>query len=153
MSNTQPIEQSVETRTTEMPAARAKELEQALELAKLALEAALDKKALEPLLLGVHELCSYTDYLLVVSGRSDRQVDAIAKGVVETLKKERGLIPLGVEGVETGQWALIDYGEVVIHVFHHPVREHYDLESLWNDAPRVPIEVPDDARISADEYL
>jgi ribosome-associated protein len=115
-----------------------------------ALTLALDKKALEPVLLDVRELCSFCNYQLVVSGRSDRQVDAIADGINVGLKME-GLRPIGSEGARTGQWALLDYGDFVIHVFLHSAREHYDLEGLWNDAPRVPIEVPADARVPADE--
>jgi ribosome silencing factor RsfS/YbeB/iojap len=111
-----------------------------------ALTLALDKKALEPVLLDVRELCSFCNYQLVVSGRSDRQVDAIADGINLGLKGE-GLRPLGAEGARTGQWSLLDYGDFVVHVFLHSAREHYDLEGLWNDAPRVPIDVPDDARI------
>jgi len=115
-----------------------------------ALELALDRKALEPVLLDVRELCSFCNYQLVISGRSDRQVDAIADGISAGLKME-GLRPIGAEGARTGQWALLDYGDFVIHVFLHSAREHYDLEGLWNDAPRIPIEVPPDARIPADE--
>jgi ribosome-associated protein len=116
-----------------------------------ALELALDKKALEPILLDVRELCSFCNYQLVVSGRSDRQVDAIADGISAGLKME-GLRPLGSEGARTGQWSLLDYGDFVVHVFLHSAREHYDLEGLWNDAPRVPIDVPEEARIPATEY-
>ena len=115
-----------------------------------ALELALDKEALEPVLLDVRELCSFCNYQLVVSGRSDRQVDAIADGINVGLKME-GLRPIGSEGSRTGQWALLDYGDFVVHVFLHSAREHYDLEGLWNDAPRVPIEVPPEARIPADD--
>jgi ribosome-associated protein len=115
-----------------------------------ALELALDRKALEPILLDVRELCSFCNYQLVISGRSDRQVDAIADGISAGLKQE-GLRPIGAEGARTGQWALLDYGDFVVHVFLHSAREHYDLEGLWNDAPRIPIEVPADARIPADE--
>jgi len=121
-----------------------------LDGAMAALAIALDKKALEPILLDVRELCSYCNYQLVVSGRSDRQVDAISEGIQVSLKQD-GLRPLSSEGLRSGQWALLDYGDFVVHVFHHPVREHYDLEGLWNDAPRVPIEVPADARIRIDE--
>jgi len=120
------------------------------EIADLALTAALDKKALEPVLLDVSELCSYADFILVVSARSDRQVGAIADSILGTLKRH-GHRPLGQEGQDSGQWALIDYGEVIVHVFYHPTREHYDLESLWIDAQRVDIEVPDEARIRPDE--
>jgi ribosome-associated protein len=115
-----------------------------------ALRLALDKKAVEPVLLDVRELCSYCNYQLVVSGRSDRQVDAISDGVIGGMR-DRGLKPLGTEGKRSGQWSLIDFGDVIVHVFHHPLREHYDLEGLWNDAPRVAIDVPADARIPADD--
>jgi ribosome-associated protein len=120
------------------------------ELARWALDAALEKKALEPVLLDVRALCSYTEYILLVSGRSDRQVDAIADAISLRLRRT-GSRPIGVEGTTSGQWALLDFGDVVVHVFHHPVREHYDLESLWSDAPRVEIEVPAEARISPDD--
>lgn len=116
-----------------------------------ALALALDKKALEPVLLDVRGLCTYCNYQLVVSGRSDRQVDAIAEGIVVGLKSE-GVRPLGTEGKRSGQWALLDFGDFVVHVFHHPSREHYDLEGLWHEAPHVAIEVPAEARIQADEY-
>jgi ribosome-associated protein len=123
-----------------------------LDGAMRALALALDKKALEPVLLDVRNLCSFCNYQLVLSGRSDRQVDAIADGISVGLKTE-GLRPLGSESATTGQWALLDYGDFVVHVFLHSAREHYDLEGLWNDAPRVPIDVPPDARIqTADSY-
>ena len=122
-----------------------------LEGAMAALALALDKKALEPVLLDVRGLCTYCNYQLVVSGRSDRQVDAISEGIVVGLKQE-GIRALGTEGKRSGQWSLLDFGDFVVHVFHHPLREHYDLEGLWHEAPRVDIEVPPDARIQADEY-
>ncbi len=120
------------------------------ELAEIALESALEKKALEPVLLDVNDLCSYTEYILVVSGRSDRQVDAIAATVTAAVKSA-GRRPLGVEGVKSGQWALLDFGDVVVHVFHHPTRLRFDLESLWVDAKREPIDVPDDARVNLED--
>ncbi|MEJ7596425.1 MAG: ribosome silencing factor [Kofleriaceae bacterium] len=121
-----------------------------LDGAMRALALALDKKALEPILLDVRDLCSFCNYQLVVSGRSDRQVDAIADGISAGLKMD-GLRPLGSEGARTGQWALLDYGDFVVHVFLHAAREHYDLEGLWSDAPRIPIDVPAEARIPVDE--
>lgn len=132
------------------PAPRAPASTEGLAGALRALELALDKKALEPVLLDVRELCSFCNYQLVLSGRSDRQVDAIADGISSGLKLE-GLRPLGAEGSRSGQWSLLDYGDFVVHVFLHSAREHYDLEGLWNDAPRVAIDVPDDARIPADQ--
>ena len=123
---------------------------QAKELALLALDAALDKKALEPVLLDVKEQSSYTDFILVVSGRSDRHVQSVAEGITLALK-ERGVRTIGVEGKRDGHWALLDFVDVVVHVFYHPVRERYDLEGLWSDAPRVPVEVPAESRLSASE--
>lgn len=121
-----------------------------LEEARIALEGALEKKALEPVLLDVRGLCSYTSYILVVSGRSDRQVDAIGDGILATMR-EHGIHSLGVEGKGSGPWILLDFGDCVAHVFHHPIRDYYDLEGLWIDAQRVPIEVPDEARIAAED--
>ena len=133
------------------PPARPPATTEGLDGALRALTLALDKKALEPILLDVRELCSFCNYQLVVSGRSDRQVDAIADGITSGLKME-GLRPLGAEGARSGQWSLLDYGDFVIHVFLHSAREHYDLEGLWNDAPRVPLpDVPADARLPPGE--
>ena len=137
-------------RTVAEEASRPPTTTEGLDGAMRALTLALDKKALEPILLDVRELCSFCNYQLVVSGRSDRQVDAIADGISAGLKMD-GLRPIGAEGARTGQWALLDYGDFVNHVFLHAAREHYDLEGLWNDAPRVPIEVPPDARIAAED--
>lgn len=115
-----------------------------------ALAYALEKKALEPVLLDVRELCSFCNYQLVLSGKTDRQIDAIADGITMGLKSE-GIRPLSTEATRGGQWALLDYGDFVIHVFVHSVREHYDLEGLWNDAARVAIDVPAEARIPISE--
>ena len=135
------------------PAARAPatpKTTEGLDGAMRALTLALEKKALEPVLLDVRDLCSFCNYQLVVSGRSDRQVDAIAEGITTGLKLD-GMRPLGTEAARTGQWSLLDYGDFVVHVFLHSAREHYDLEGLWNDAPRIPLEVPPDARLPAGE--
>ncbi len=132
------------------PPARAPVTTEGLDGAMRALTLALEKKALEPVLLDVRGLCSYANYQLVVSGRSDRQVDAIADGIATGLKLD-GMRPLGAEGARTGQWSLLDYGDFVVHVFLHAAREHYDLEGLWNDAPRIPLEIPPDARLPAGE--
>jgi ribosome-associated protein len=121
-----------------------------LDGAMRALALALDRKALEPVLLDVRQLCSFTNYQLLLSGRSERQVDAIAEAI-EVGLKEQGLRVLGAEGARGGQWALLDYGDFVVHVFLHAAREHYDLEGLWSDAARVPIDVPPDARVPAGE--
>ncbi|MBI4511461.1 MAG: ribosome silencing factor [Deltaproteobacteria bacterium] len=120
------------------------------EAALLAVNVALEKKALEPVLLDVRELASYCDYILIVSGRSDRQVQAIGDAIVEEFAKDKRR-PLGVEGIGKGQWTLIDFGDLIVHVFYHPARDYYDLESLWIDAARVPLEVPPSARVQPGE--
>lgn len=117
------------------------------EIVRMAAERAIDKKALDPVVLDVTNKAAYTDFLLIVSGRSDRQLEAMADGIVEGLA-EHGLRPLGVEGAGT-HWILIDYGELVVHAFLHAVREFYDLEGLWADAARVPLDVPPESRLSA----
>jgi len=135
----------------EPPSPAAEAVDEGLDGAMRALALALDKKALEPILLDVRELCSFCNYQLVVSGRSDRQVDAITDGISSGLKAE-GQRPLGAEGARSGQWSLLDYGDFVVHVFLHSAREHYDLEGLWNDAPRIPLDIPADARLPAGEH-
>ncbi len=106
------------------------------EKAFLCARAALDHKAIDLQILEMKNLSSFTDYFVISSGNSDRQVQAIASHIEETLGKQ-GLHPLGIEGKRKGHWILLDYGEVVVHVFYHPIRSFYDLEKLWSDAPRV----------------
>lgn len=110
-----------------------------------ALTAALDKKALEPVLLDVRSQSSYTDFILLLSGRSDRHVQAVADAVLEALSRQ-GQRPIGVEGQQQGHWTLADFGDFVVHVFYHPMREFYDLEGLWCDAPRVELQVPPESQ-------
>lgn len=95
-----------------------------------------DKKALDIIILDVRGMTSYADYFVVASGESDRQVSAMAEHVLTNLKESEGLRPIGHEGMETGQWVLLDFGEVVAHLFFSEMRAHYDLEGLWADAAR-----------------
>lgn len=104
---------------------------------------ASDKKAEDMAALEVKGLSSLTDYLLLCTGRSDRQVQAIAEGVRMGLKEAFGISPLAVEGYTEGRWVLLDYGEVMVHVFQEPVRRFYDLDGLWANAPVV--ELPPEA--------
>ncbi len=96
----------------------------------------LDKKASDVLVLDVRGMSSYADYIVLASAESDRQVSAMAENVHVKVKEEDGLRPSGTEGTETGQWVLLDYGEVVAHLFLNETRAFYDLEGLWADAPR-----------------
>lgn len=85
------------------------------------------------------KVTSFTDYFLLCSGKSDRQVQAIAQAIEEKLEKE-GIRLLGQEGKTEGRWILMDYADVVVHIFLEPTRGFYDLEGLWIDAPRVELE-------------
>lgn len=100
---------------------------------------ALDKKALRVRVLNVRGLSSLTDYLVIASGQSDRQVQAIAESVRVGLKLHHDTAPLAMEGANEGRWVLLDYGDVMVHVFHEPVRDYYDLDGLWREAIEVPI--------------
>jgi ribosome-associated protein len=95
----------------------------------------LDKKGVEVLILDVRGKTSYTDYLVIASGESERQVSAMADSVQENLGG-KGIWPLGSEGYESGSWILLDFGGVVAHLFFAETRAFYDLEGLWSDAPR-----------------
>ena len=106
------------------------------EKSRLAVLAALEKKADDLTLLNVGEISSFADYFLICTGRSNRQVQAIADGILEALK-HAGHQPLGVEGHREGKWVLIDAGDLIVHVFHEPIRAFYNLESLWHQAGRV----------------
>jgi ribosome-associated protein len=118
--------------------------------AKTAVAAAIDNKALDPVVLDVRGLCSYASYIVIVSGRSDRHVESMREGISKAMR-EHDHYPLGTEGVKSGQWALLDYGDCVVHVFYHATREHYDLEGLWIDAKRVPVDVPAESRSSSSD--
>jgi ribosome-associated protein len=112
----------------ENPAARA--------LAHRVADLVLDRKASDVVVLDVRGIASYADYVVIASGESDRQVTAMAEHVQTRLKEENGVRPIGAEGAETGHWVLLDFGDVVAHLFYDEVRAHYDLEGLWADAPK-----------------
>ncbi len=105
----------------------------------LYVQAALGRKAQDVVLLDVRKLTSIADAFIICSGHSSRQVMAIANYIEEYLK-ERKIRALSVEGKKEGQWVLLDYGHVIMHIFYEPIREFYDLEGLWVDAERVQTE-------------
>jgi len=109
--------------------------------ALLCVRFALEKKAYDLVLMEVGGLSSLADYFLVCTGRSDTQVQAIAQGIEENLARV-GMRPLAIEGLTRGQWVVLDYGDVIVHIFYEPVREFYDLERLWARAPRVGLPEP-----------
>lgn len=112
---------------------------QAVDLARTLSQFAIEKKARQPRLLDVSGLSSYTNYLLIVSATSERHARALADHIREQTRALR-IKPLGVEGYEYGQWILIDFGEIVVHVFLESTRTYYDLDGLWVDAHSVPLE-------------
>ena len=109
-----------------------------LQKLKTALKVALDKKAENPVVIDLRELTTLSDYFVVLSATSDTHARTIADEIKKKLK-EKGILPLSVEGYESANWILIDYGDVIVHIFRPEVRELYNLESLWMDAPRVEV--------------
>ena len=109
-----------------------------LQLARAAVAAASERKGYDVVLLDVSGKCSYTDFILIVSVESDRQVDAVADRIRRACV-EAGWHALGVEGKGAGGWVLIDFGDLVVHTFRQDVKAFYDIEGLWSDATRVDV--------------
>ena len=114
-----------------------------------ALEVAVDKNGRAPVVLRVTDLAGYTDWVMIVSGRSDRHVSGIAEAV-STAIKATGTPPLSTDGFDKHVWDLLDCDDFIVHVFYHPVRMHFDLESMWSDAPRVELSLPSEVMDTAD---
>jgi len=106
-------------------------------LARLCREFADNKKAENIVILDVRKLSSVTDYFVIASGTSEPHLRAIVDEITEELRGEHGLRPRAVDGTVHGAWVVLDYFDVIVHIMRHDVREHYDLEGLWSDAPRV----------------
>ena len=104
--------------------------------------AAIDKKAVAVEILDVAGKVDYADFLVIMTGRSDRHAQALAQGIEEALR-EKGVRPVAVEGLPNGTWVLLDFGDVVVHVFQDEARQLYDIEGLWLDARRLPVAAPD----------
>ncbi|MGE0789570.1 MAG: ribosome silencing factor [Sandaracinaceae bacterium] len=124
---------------------RARELEQARALALAIAEIAFDRKAENVEIIDVVGKVDYADFVVLMSGRSDRQVAALAKNLADDVRQRLGVKALSVEGLPQASWVLMDFGDVIVHVFHRDTRGYYDLEALWIDAPRVPVPTPDRA--------
>ena len=104
----------------------------------LCVNALLKKKARNLTILNVRAVSSFADYFVICSGTSDRQVQALAEAIRDDMKKA-GVLPLGVEGEKIGKWILLDYADVIVHIFFEPTREFYDIERLWPDVPRMDV--------------
>ena len=129
-------EQSLNPQTNVRPTAQPAPAEQLDERVLAALHAASEKKALEPVVLDLRDIASFTDFFVIVSGANERQVQAISDEVYESLKK-LGHAAARVEGYKTAEWILLDYGDFVLHVFEQKARKFYDLERLWRESKRV----------------
>lgn len=120
--------------TTRLSAAAAA----ALELAKVAARAADDKKAEHTLVLAVGDVLAITDYFVITSASNRRLVKTVVDSVEEAVKLELGRSPIRTEGVSEQQWVLVDYGDVVVHVFAEEIRMYYEIERLYRDVPKIP---------------
>lgn len=107
------------------------------ELATLCATAALDKKAEEVVALDLRGISTFTDFFVICSGTSEPHLKAIASGVETEIRLEHERRPVAVDGFPLSQWVIVDYGDVVMHIFHQTKRDYYSLEDLWSDAPRL----------------
>jgi ribosome-associated protein len=123
---------AVDPRPTSTPAAP---LEPA-RLAELVAGFAADKKAADIVELDLRDVLGYTDYFVIASGNTERQAKAIHDGIHEGLKKQHGLLPRRVEGLAEARWILMDYLDVIVHIFVPEARDFYRLEQLWGEAPK-----------------
>jgi len=112
--------------------------ERVMELARYAADAAADKKANDIVLMDIANLSVIADYFVICSGNSNTQVQAIAKNVREKMEKQ-GIHLKAMEGYDEARWCLLDFGDVVVHVFRHEERDFYNLERVWGDAPQLSI--------------
>lgn len=107
------------------------------ELLQQIADLAADKKASEIVALDLRSIVGYTDFFLICSGNSDRQTKAIFDGIYQGLKHKTGIIADRVEGLPQAHWILLDYGDVIVHIFTPETRDYYRLEQLWGEAPGV----------------
>jgi len=105
-------------------------------LARLCVKAALEKKAEDPVIIDVRKVCTFTDFFVILTGRSTRHVQSLAEAIETELRTKR-LSTSNTEGLQEGTWVLLDYSDVVVHIFYAETRKFYDIEGLWHDAPRI----------------
>lgn len=109
-------------------------------LARLCAEGALDKKAENLVVLDMRGISTFTDFFVIASGSSEPQLKAIVGSIREKVREKTGLKPIAEDGFPSSKWVIVDYGSVIVHVFHSETRHVYGLEDLWNDAKRLVIE-------------
>jgi ribosome-associated protein len=106
---------------------------------RLAIECAADRKAFDMRVLDLRDVASFTEFFIIATGANQRQVQAIADAIEEQLKKQLQTRPVRIEGYNSAEWVLLDYGDFIVHIFNKEAREFYDLERLWRDARKVEI--------------
>ena len=107
------------------------------DLARLCAQFAADKKAVRVVILDLRKISSFTDFFVICSGSSEPQLKAISAEIEEKLKRDFGRSPIAVDGYPLSQWVVLDYSDVLVHIFHESKRDFYSLEDLWSDAPRI----------------
>lgn len=107
------------------------------ETVKLAITCAGEKKAFDIVAIDLREIASFTEFFIIASGSNTRQVQAISDEISEQLKKQLNQRVIRIEGYQSGEWILLDYGDFIVHIFEQKAREFYDLERLWRDAKKV----------------
>lgn len=117
------------------------QLRSGVEVARLAAAAAIDKKGEDVIILDVRGICSFTDYFVIASGRSTRHVQGLADAIDAALRSKK-LKSTNTEGLQEGHWVLLDYDDVVVHLFYWETRPFYNLEGLWHDGVPVALEEP-----------
>jgi ribosome-associated protein len=122
-----------------MPKAKKPAVDLEESLARLCAEGALDKKAENAVILDMRGISSFTDFFVIVSGTSEPQLKAIAGSIRSKVREATDLGPIAEDGFPGSQWVIIDYGSVIVHIFHAEKRDVYGLESLWNDARRIDV--------------
>ncbi len=115
-----------------------------LELAKICARVALDAKAEDLVILDVKGISSFTDYFVIMNGRSTRHVQGLAETIEQEMRSKR-VNASHAEGIQEGMWVLLDFDDVVVHIFHHEQRKFYDLEGLWHDAKPVSLSAEETA--------
>jgi ribosome-associated protein len=114
------------------------------DVVKLALQAASEKKAVNTVALDLRKIADFTEFFIITGGTNSRQVQAIADEIEDQLKKNNKIRPIRLEGYQTAEWILMDYGDFVVHIFDKDARSFYDLERLWRDAQKV--QIPDNLK-------
>ena len=111
-------------------------VEESRELADRIAELAADKLAADVVVIDLHDVIGYTDFFVICSGNTERQTKAIHDGIHQGMKQDAGVLPRRVEGLNEARWILMDYLDVIVHVFTPDARDYYRLEQLWGEAPR-----------------